>query len=305
MNLSGPYVHANLAVFLIHEAVTCEHEELLTLQEALVEKSLTVDETGEVNVLSASNAGELGVYLQSGDIVKGGQQDRVLQYDVVMPPRTAKVALDVFCVEAGRWEARGAESVQGFSVSTESLMTKQQKLAVKVAGNQREVWDSVAAAQQTVSQRLGHSVISGLSQSSLQLSLEDERLSASIEDSVSIIERQFPNRGDTVGCAISVNGTVDSVDIFASPRLFDKMKGKLLRAAAAQAIAELGSETSGPPTAQSVLALIEDAESGTIHSETQILGTRIVRKETSSSIAFITDDARIPQQSLHRNYLAK
>src|SRR5262249_5531978 len=50
---------------------------------------------------------DVEVYIQAGDIVKGGRQDRVLSYDLIVPPRSGKVPLAAFCVEAGRRQPRG------------------------------------------------------------------------------------------------------------------------------------------------------------------------------------------------------
>ena len=41
--ISGPYSHANLAVFLIHGKETLEGKEFLTLQEALEQKKVVVE----------------------------------------------------------------------------------------------------------------------------------------------------------------------------------------------------------------------------------------------------------------------
>ena len=79
LNITGPYAYENLAVFLIHDSKVAKHEDILTLQEALAQKTITIAETGNVNQLLASNNGKKGVYLQSGDIVKGGRQDRVVR----------------------------------------------------------------------------------------------------------------------------------------------------------------------------------------------------------------------------------
>jgi len=305
LNITGPYAYENLAVFLIHDSKVAKHEDILTLQEALAQKTITIAETGNVNQLLASNNGKKGVYLQSGDIVKGGRQDRVLQHDSLLAPKSKNVALNVFCVEAGRWHGRGGESVQHFGSSTGSLMTKSQKMAVKVSANQGEVWKSVAEAQTAVSSKLGHSVQSPTSQSSLQLSLEDKKLNENISTYVRNIESQLPEAADAVGYAIAVNGNVESADIFASPQLFGKMKAKMLRSGAAEAVAEKGPGPVVTPSTAAVRTLFSDAESGATRNEKQTLTTSVSRKETPKSVVFTTDDPRIRGKSVHKNYMSK
>ena len=305
LELTGPYVYQNLAVFVVHDHNTANHQEILTLEEGLAKKVVTIEEVGQVNQLVASNKGKTGVYLQAGDIVKGGQQDRVLQHDTLLPPGSHKVPLDVFCVESGRWHGRGGEPVRHFASSNASLMTKRQKMAVKVAGNQGAVWESVAASQAEMGSKLGHSVRSPDSDTSLQLSLEDKKLTATVDDYVRNIEKQIPQQSDVVGYAVAVNGNVDSVDVFASPNLFGKMKGKLLKASAAEAVATKGDKPTQAPDVKAVRALITDAESGAAKSEKQNLRTQVTRKETSRNVVFTTDDPMVPAKSVHKSYMAK
>jgi len=305
MELTGPYVYQNLAVFAVHDKNAAKHEEVLTLQEALTKKVVTVQETGDVNRLLASNHGKEAVYLQSGDIVKGGRQDRVLQHDTLLPAHSKKVALNVFCVESGRWQNRGSESVHHFASSNEAFMTKRQKMAVKVAASQGAVWDSVAAAQADMGSKLGASVHAPASSTSLQLSLEDKKVRESVDDYLRNIEKQIPEKDDVVGYAVAVNGKVDSVDVFASPSLFGKMKGKLLKASATEAVASKSDKTTATPDASAVRSLIADAESGAAKAEKQNLRTKVTRKETSKNVVFTTDDPFVRGKPVHKNYLAK
>jgi hypothetical protein len=305
LELTGPYVYQNLAIFAVHDKSAAKHDEILTLQEALAKKAVTVEETGNVNQLVASNNGKSSVYLQAGDIVKGGRQDRVLQHDTVLPPNSKKVALAVFCVESGRWHGRGSEPVHQFASSDATLMTKRQKMAVKMAGNQGAVWDSVAAAQAEIGGKLGRSVHAPASSTSLQLSLEDKKLNESVEDYVRNIEKQIPPKDDVVGYAVAVNGKVDSVDVFASPNLFGKMKSKLLKASATEAVASKTEQVAAPPSTDAVRSLIADAEAGKARSEKQNLRTKVTRKETEKNVVFTTDDPLVRGKSVHKNYLAK
>src|SRR5262245_18563398 len=76
--LEGPFTHGNLSVFLIHGKDKIKGVTFITLQEALVQKKVIVRETKSVNELTIENVSSDEVYVQSGDIVKGGAQDRML-----------------------------------------------------------------------------------------------------------------------------------------------------------------------------------------------------------------------------------
>src|SRR5262245_54888938 len=89
---SGPYTYQNLSIFLVHGKDTLPAKKLLTLQEALEQKKLVVHETKNVGQLSVENiADDFDVFIQSGDIVKGGQQDRALGYDLIVSAKSGKV----------------------------------------------------------------------------------------------------------------------------------------------------------------------------------------------------------------------
>ena len=57
MRISGPHVHENLAIYLVH-GVSAGGAIPLTLQEALAKGSVQVTETGRVNELQIENTGE-------------------------------------------------------------------------------------------------------------------------------------------------------------------------------------------------------------------------------------------------------
>src|SRR5213078_3546404 len=105
-------------IFLIHGNEKIAGKNFLTLQEALEKSLVTVNETGQVNSLTIENRSQNeAVYIQSGDIVKGGRQDRVLAFDLIVPPNSGKMQIASFCVESGRWSQRGKESDRQFSES--------------------------------------------------------------------------------------------------------------------------------------------------------------------------------------------
>ena len=53
--LTGPFVHDNLAIFLIHGTDRLKGKSYLTLQEAMEKQIVIVRETGNVNELSIEN----------------------------------------------------------------------------------------------------------------------------------------------------------------------------------------------------------------------------------------------------------
>src|SRR5580700_9905299 len=130
IRVSGPIVHDNLAIYFVHGA-GARGTAPLTLQEALAKGSVKVRETGSVNELTVENVGSDEVFVQAGDIVKGGRQDRVLSVDLLLPPRSGQVSIAAFCVEQGRWTARGNEDARQFASAGSAMPSHEAKVAMR------------------------------------------------------------------------------------------------------------------------------------------------------------------------------
>ena len=63
-------------------------------------------------VLNTSNK---PLYLMPGEVIYGGQQDRTIAKETIIPPGKKAVYLDVFCVEQGRWANRDNGETSGFA----------------------------------------------------------------------------------------------------------------------------------------------------------------------------------------------
>ena len=129
--LSGPFSHENLTIFLIHGEDRIDGKKILTLQEGLEQKKVVIHETGNVNELAIENVSkDEEIFIQSGDILKGGRQDRLISFSMILAAQSGKVPVAVFCVEHGRWQQRGKEAAGWFTSSTSQLPSK----ALKVNG---------------------------------------------------------------------------------------------------------------------------------------------------------------------------
>src|SRR5262249_10164393 len=184
-------------------------KKFLTLQEAMQQKKIIVHETKKVNELSIENvSANKEIFVQSGDIVKGGQQDRTIAFDLVVPPRSGLLPVASFCVEAGRWHKRGGESAARFESSPNTLSGKDKKIAVKGGRKhaQRKVWLEVARDQMRLARTLGKSVKSKESATSLQLTLEDKKLLQAVDTYQRQLSGILKGKKDVIGFAFAING---------------------------------------------------------------------------------------------------
>jgi hypothetical protein len=305
--ISAPYSHKNLTIFLIHGKDETSKTNILTLQEAMERQILRVYETSDVNELSVENISKsFDVFIQSGDIVKGGKQDRVLAVSIIIPARSGRIRIEAFCVEAGRWQKRGNEDSSQFSSSNDRIVSKELKLAANGARSQQEVWEKVSEAQKKLERTVGAPVVSAQSRSSLQLSLENGRVAANAEEYVAKLNNLIAGKSDVIGYAFAINGEINSADIYVSNALFKKLWTRMLKAAAVEAVAEHNGRTTAfaTPKPDAVRGLISGADSAPAEERAASGGTRIVTRNNKDSAVYEARDDK-SKTIVHRAYVKK
>ncbi|MFZ0063231.1 MAG: DUF6569 family protein [Pyrinomonadaceae bacterium] len=303
--LSGPYTHKNLSIFLVHGKNTFTGKTFITLQEAMVQKKVVVYETKSVNELAIENVSNDDIYVQAGDIVKGGQQDRMIGVDLIVPGKSGKMPISAFCVEHGRWSGRGSERVTVFSSSADVVATKEIKLAAKRSNSQGAVWENVRVAQDKLSENTGTRVNSSVSESSLQLALENTKVTGTAESYTKALANIVDKSDNVIGYVFAINGKVNSADVYGSNALFKKLWPKLLKANAIEAIAELQEEKFTPATAEQVKTFLTDSEKAKASEKEVSTRVGLVTGEDEQQIFFETRDRAQKDVWIHRNYIKK
>lgn len=303
--LSGPYIHKNLTIFLVHgKDVT--NKTFLTLQEALAQKKVKVYETKDVNELAIRNLSNQDVYVQAGDIVRGGDQDRMISVDFIVPPKSERMPIAAFCVESGRWNKRGNEASASFSSSENYAVSKDLKLAAKSENSQQAVWENVKVSQDKLGRNVGGSVLVAASASSLELSVEDSKVKRTTAAYINALTRIVQNKSDVIGYVFAINGQVNSADIYASRALFVKLWPKLLKASAVEAIAELQDNVQHKPVAgETIHAFLADSEKPKATTKEVTTRVKLVTREDDNNVFFETQDRRQNDGWVHRNYIRK
>jgi ARG/rhodanese/phosphatase superfamily protein len=303
--LSGPYTRDNLTIYLVHGDDQLKGKDLLTLEEALEQKKVIVHETKNVNELSIENVSDREVFIQAGDLVKGGQQDRTIANDMILAAKSGKVPLNSFCVESGRWQQRGGEDAAKFGSAKEQIANKDLKIAARRAMRQKEVWQEVEKAQTKLSKNLNTDVKAAQSATSYQLTLEHKKLREAVDAHVKKLSGTIEGKDDVIGYVFAVNGKLNSADVYASHALFVKLWPKLLRSTAVEAVSELQKDKKFESvTAEQVQAFLADADAAKAN-ERDINGrTKTVTQETHKTIRFDTRDRANEKIMLRRNVLA-
>jgi hypothetical protein len=359
IEIAAPFSHENLAIYLVRGR-SAEGPIPATLEEALTKGSVIVHETGNVRELKIENTGDEPVFIQFGDLVKGGRQDRVLTTSLLIPPRSGQIAIGAYCVEQGRWAKRGGEDAAKFSASNAQLFSRAAKVAIARApvisyetasslgvrsppdgrpsgernvvapplnqvlrpailpppqdtqrvqearprsrSGQGEVWDSVSSAQLQLAARLATPMTSEKSRTSLQLTLENERLKAAQQGFITALEPKGLEGDDVVGVVLAVNGKIASADIYPSNGLFRKMWPKLIRAAATDAFAHRVDVAPAAPSVAMAEGFLADAQSGEVRERAL---ADIAQHQMRLSPNVVAVEARTAKGAwIHRNFLS-
>jgi hypothetical protein len=304
--ISNPYSYKNLSVFLIYGKDESKNANVMTLQEAMERKLFVVYETSEVNELEVENLSKTqDVFIQSGDIVKGGKQDRILAVSIIIPAMSGRVRIDAFCVESGRWTKRGNEESGKFTSSNDRIVTKDLKIAANGARSQSDVWTQVSEAQKKLSKSVGDDVAAGASRSSLQLSLENKAVAATVDDYVKNLNGIIDGKSDVIGYAIAINGKINSADVYVSNTLFKKLWPKMLKASATEAVSESRSvRLADPVKAEAVKEFIADSDRAAARDQKLSAGASMTTREDKENVMFETRDEK-SKAVVHRSYVKK
>jgi hypothetical protein len=274
-----PIRHGSLTVFPVIAPKSFATGEFLTLDEGLRSGDVVVTEYGnvrgllrrrpvpavqrqnaEVNRLVLINNSKRPQLLLAGEIVTGGQQDRVIGKDRIVPPESEPVDLNVFCVEPGRWVATsdhfGASGAtygdgSGGGAASAGTLMAQPSVRAKSMGDkdQNQVWAEVRKQHQSMTETVevaaapsSQSAEEIRSTSSYARVMENkdvkeqvDRIAKPIEQNYQSLIRQLRDR-NAVGVVVAVNGRIIWADVFASTELLEKYWPKLVRSYASEAV---------------------------------------------------------------------
>jgi hypothetical protein len=261
----------------------------MTLDEGLRSGLVRVAEkqSAQVNELVIENTSKFLCYVQAGDIVQGGHQDRAIAADRILPPHSGKIPVPSFCVEPGRWGSGAA----GFGVSTGQVVGARLRLAIQKEKNQQKVWDAVAAAKENLvaAKSLRESTSTSLNEQLLDRSIQ-KRLGAYAK----ALGKAIDKKDHAVGLVTAVNGKLSTADVYADPALFRKLYPRLLAAAALEAMS-IPAETVAAPPALDASKLLAAADKAKPASP----ATASIRESSGAvQFRFLQDNVEWHRQSL-------
>jgi uncharacterized protein (UPF0147 family) len=210
-----------------------------------------------------------------------------------------------FCVEHSRWQPRGQEQADQFSIS-EMVATKDLKLATKQEASQTKVWEKVEDVQERLTAGVARNVRSALSESSLQLAMENEKVQESAAAYVNKLSSIVEGKNDVIGFAFTINNKLNSAEVYASSAMFKRLWAKLLKAAAIEAVAELTLDKMDEAVSITAVGEFFVAGEHGVESMNEVtIRTHVLKREGDKSLFFETRDMAHNGAWIHRSYLTK
>jgi hypothetical protein len=294
--ISGPFVHENLALYVVDDPNAKSAGEIITLTEGLSSGQIKVTEKkdAQVNELLIENRSDKPCFVQAGDVVKGGQQDRLIGRDFVIPPKTSPTPVSSFCVEHSRWNG-----VAAFTATTQNAYSRELKLAVQKDASQQKVWEEVEGKKKAVVLTAG---ITGVfKSSSLNEELENPKVQEKLKASRAALGRILEDHPRAVGLVWAINGKFSTADLYDDPSLFRKMFPRLVDSATMEALT-VKSEAMAAPPAADASSFLTEAEKGQKKNDEARPGLKLVTCENEKSVQF---DYAWESHRVHRQVVSK
>ncbi len=234
LHVSGPYVHRNVAVYLVHSE-TQEDGDFITLDEGLTNGTVKVTEQEQerVSELRIDNQSDYPLFLQEGDRVQGGKQDRTIIASMVVPSKSGPIPLPTMCIEQSRW-VTGERGAAFASTSNVALAPQNVRHAAKVNKDQSKVWANVGKNKLAARESLGVASVN----SSLNETFDSPEVRKLSDDCAAALKGVLEEHPDAVGVAIAINGKIEEVNIYPNHKLLAKLYPRLLQSYAFQAAVE-------------------------------------------------------------------
>jgi hypothetical protein len=222
--LGAPLSFKNLTLVpvLAREGTKIDGADYLTLDEAFDAGLVRVRELPDesVNQLSLENRSDRPLFVMSGEVILGGKQDRIIGKDRLIPAKKT-LAVDVFCVEHGRW-TEDAKDRRAFRSAKVMAHTS---LRMKAAyDTQSDVWQEVAAKNEKRATQNDTDTYRAVT--------ADKQVAKSVRayaDYFGPALARLEGRERLVGFVVVLNGQLVGVEAFGSPKLFARLRDKLLR----------------------------------------------------------------------------
>jgi hypothetical protein len=283
--IGEPLTHKNMTVIVLTSDRQDERD-FLTLDEGLKGGlvKVTEQEQERVGALQVENQSDRPLYLQEGERLRGGKQDRIIASSLVVPPRSGQLTVPTFCVEQSRWREGEQGKEFGFVVNP-ALAPKGVRASSKVEGDQGKVWKCVGGHKASASDQLN----CPNTNSSVNETLDAAQVREVSEDYAAALAGSLdgPAGRDGVGVVIVVNGQIEEINVYPNAALFRRLCPRLIQSYALQARLLADQPAAGEPVSAEAVAQLLKSRSEKSKNERSLDAHNTVRVSELDGNAFL------------------
>ena len=249
MTILDPVAVANLAVFLVQlprsrttarKQTAAPPGEFLALEHARAAGEVVISETGATERVRLENHSKQDLFIQAGEILRGGNQDRAVAGDLIIPaPRHEPEShwVPTFCAEPERSTPMRSGTPDLFTLFDQFCPGRRLKKELRL-GTQEDVWREITGLRDSVFDIISYNGTRATPPYSLWVLNE---LLDSLGWLTPYIHPLLPLARahlEATGAVFAVNGKLSCADLYATPALFQQIWPKLLWAMAVEALVE-------------------------------------------------------------------
>ncbi len=180
----------------------------MLLSNAIKSKKVQIKENNfegrsNVNVLNLLNTSKEHILVESGDLLKGGKQDRMFAETKLIPPNKEVDFLSVYCIEKGRWDKKAKSFSYGGFAGVDVRKSGDS------IGGQQHVWKEIEkefAAEKVISETFPY--------------LQVKQKKTVLPDYIAYFKNRFAQSDSLyAGFIVVSDSTIIGCDIFANEKL--------------------------------------------------------------------------------------
>lgn len=222
----------------------------VTLQEAITKNKIKITEKnngGSVNDLTIENISADTIIIIPGEVIKGGQQDRIIAKDMLLKPKSGKLNIPVYCVESGRWSAAPGTTTASRNNSNAPAEFKSYyskgavglRKVVEKDKDQSKVWRKV--------DEMNNANKTGTSTKTYTALSNSADFNKKLDQYTHFFANRFSSDENIIGVVVVTGNKVLGCDMFATHYLFVQQYGSLLHSYATEAVLK-GKPVTASPT---------------------------------------------------------
>ena len=301
MTICDPVSAANLTVYLVQlpRGRTARRQtaappvvEFVCLEQARAAGEVVISETGIIERVRLENHSKQNLFLQAGEVLRGGNQDRAVAGDLIIPaPRhePESVMVPVFCAEPERSVPMRGGTPDLFTQFDQLCPGRRLKKELRL-GTQEDVWREITDLRDAVFDIISYSGTRATPPYSLWVLNELLDTLGWLTPYIHPLLPLARAHQEVTGAVFAINGRLNSAELYATPALFRQLWPKLLWSMTVEALVVQKQNGNGGsstvPTKGEVTAWLAAGHRRGAAAHTDKINKRVHRRIRSGGGAF-------------------